>query len=774
MTTGAPSFPRGWGWAASGVAVVVTLSGFLSPSQAFYERDVLGYWVPHIEVFVREAAALRWPIWNRYVGFGAPLLGEPAFSLVYPLTWFNLLVPPVEYYKVFVAFHLVWASVGAWRLARRFGFSSPEAFVAAAGFGLSGPFLSAASLFHHFAGASWLPWVLTALEDVLAAPRRRAVLGLGVAAALQALAGSADMCFFSAILGGLRAVVHLRQATLPAAGRTMASLLAAALLAGSLAAVQWAPTAALVQDSWRGRMTTDTAGFWSIHPLTLVDAALPGSLADLPLGEGARRELYDSRPPLLRSSYLGFLALALAGFGLVRGGRAGIGVALVCALLLWLALGRHGHAQVLWSHVPIRYPAKFLLPLSLGVAILAAIGLRALPGGERGAGGKSIRGLVVALAAWAVLCMVAAAWAWGNPAALAPWLATWASPTQAARELAIRFLLGALLAALAAGLAAWRWRATPAKPAQAWVWSLLVAADLALAGRGANLAAPRELLTVRPPVLGSLRAAQARRIHSVLESSDCQQVVREPVGWPPATAPILGRVERLAPPMAARWGLFGSFDGEFTGLGKVWAWPVTDAVWTSRGDPEGRRLLQVAGVDHVVLLGGGDYGGLPLVAEHETVNACPVRVLRVPDPLPWVYVVGAERAGDTVAVLTDASFDPRREVAVAGGRSRAAPPDFTGRAALLRERGDEIVVEAETNADAVLVLLEAYDSGWRATIDGGPAEVMRANVLFRAVRIPPGRHTVRFVYRPPALVWGAGLSLLGLVVTAGLAWRTRG
>src|SRR5713226_8770362 len=54
----------------------------------------------------------------------------------------------------------------------------------------------------------------------------------------------------------------------------------------------------------------------------------------------------------------------------------------------------------------------------------------------------------------------------------------------------------------------------------------------------------------------------------------------------------------------------------------------------------------------------------------------------------------------------------------------------------------------------------AVDHSWRATLDGAPAEILRANVAFRAVRAPAGRHLIEMTCRPRLLMLGAGISAI--------------
>lgn len=63
-------------------------------------------------------------------------------------------------------------------------------------------------------------------------------------------------------------------------------------------------------------------------------------------------------------------------------------------------------------------------------------------------------------------------------------------------------------------------------------------------------------------------------------------------------------------------------------------------------------------------------------------------------------------------------------------------------------RANYSVIEVETDQAGLLVLHDIYYPGWRASIDGTPTPIYRANILFRAIEMPKGKHTVRFEYAP--------------------------
>jgi hypothetical protein len=86
-----------------------------------------------------------------------------------------------------------------------------------------------------------------------------------------------------------------------------------------------------------------------------------------------------------------------------------------------------------------------------------------------------------------------------------------------------------------------------------------------------------------------------------------------------------------------------------------------------------------------------------------------------------------------------------------------------------------IVLNADATRPALLVVAESYDPGWRATLDGRSATILRANYLSQGLVVPQGKHTVQLDYQPDSFRYGALISVAGLASLLGLAgWAIMG
>jgi hypothetical protein len=153
----------------------------------------------------------------------------------------------------------------------------------------------------------------------------------------------------------------------------------------------------------------------------------------------------------------------------------------------------------------------------------------------------------------------------------------------------------------------------------------------------------------------------------------------------------------------------------------------------------------------------------------------PALVFLVPDARPRTYVVGAARIvadDDVVRALVDPAFDPARTALLASGVGQDEPPGFQGWARIVGDRGDRVDIDADLSAAGYLVLVDAYDPGWKAEADGTPVPILRANGAFRAVALGPGRHHVTMRYRPAPVLAGFAVSAAALAFGLGVAVRS--
>lgn len=135
-------------------------------------------------------------------------------------------------------------------------------------------------------------------------------------------------------------------------------------------------------------------------------------------------------------------------------------------------------------------------------------------------------------------------------------------------------------------------------------------------------------------------------------------------------------------------------------------------------------------------------------------------------------VVGSEEAA--LEAVADPTFDPRSSIVlerapdVDGGQS----PD-PGEAVYRWDGTQAAEIRVHANAPGMLLVRNAYDTGWKATVDGRPVPAVPANVVSIAVPVPAGDHVVRLEYREGSIIGGLIGSVLAIVSFSGAAFWLR-
>jgi hypothetical protein len=761
--------------------------------RVLFDRDthtlLWGQWTAFTHV-VRGGA---WPVWNPFIGFGQPLLANPGTQVLYPLTWLNLLLSPPDYVDLYAVVHLLLAGAGMLWLARTLRFSWTSATVTATAWMLSGPLLSAVDLWQHFAGAAWMPWVVAGAARTLAHPSGGRILGWALLQSAQVLTGSLDLVVLTAVpqVGLLILRLDWWHPLNRANGRRLAACALAATLTVAWTAALWVPAVDLLGRTARVELPGWLRMAWSVDLLDLVQLAIPLFPQDLPLSDEVRALLYGGREPLLTSLYLGIpaLALALAAVASSRR-RLALAAAATVAFSLTLALGRNA-LLYFWAMeaVPqlalLRYPVKATLLTAFAFSLLVGLGLETWRSGElTRQGGRWLAG---AMGTLGVATLLVVAWARSAADSLMGSSETYpAIPGALEGVLAVATWSGST-ALIAGGLILLAGRAAPSRRARlVGALGFLALLDLLVAHRSLNPTVDRAFVANTPDVVKILRADGARRIYTF--DYEMRPAGTEHLG--PEHLPALRRLppvwrslvtSQAYPFSSPRWALRGSFDLDVVGLDSRQRRSLRLlAIAVERQPPDFLRLLRVGGVDHVVAQHRKGLGLLEPIATipHPTVGN--IYAYRVPGTLsPVSFVTGTriESGLEGYKTLLDPAFDPETTIVLAEGEPREPTDGIGGRVSLTSERADQLAVRIEADLAGFLLVTEGFDTGWRATVDGHEAPMLRANKAFRAVPVPAGSHQVEMIYRPPAvrraLVISGSSIVLTLAVVLLVAWSRR-
>ena len=355
---------------------------FISLSLLFYHQlafsgkilargDTFEYFYPYWDARNAAFRAGQLPLWTPDLLMGLPLLANPQLGVYYPPNWLTAPFRAPSAIAISILLHSVLAASGAcWLYRVAVGKHWLPALAAGLIYAFSGYLGAHVEQINQFQGLAWLPWLLALFHRSLAPGNAaRAGLLLALAWALQIFSGHTQTVFISAVGLGIYALGQA--ASLKGGARALLILACCLALALVLALPQLLPSLELLRLSSRGGgFDLANATSFSLPPDHLGRALLPS---------------YDGQIFGEYVATIGIIGLGLALWALLskplpdRRRRVWL---LLAALGLALALGRYNPLYLPLAELPpfslFRAPARFLALFTLGISMLAGLGIEAL------------------------------------------------------------------------------------------------------------------------------------------------------------------------------------------------------------------------------------------------------------------------------------------------------------------------------------------------------------------------------------------------------------
>lgn len=89
----------------------------------------------------------------------------------------------------------------------------------------------------------------------------------------------------------------------------------------------------------------------------------------------------------------------------------------------------------------------------------------------------------------------------------------------------------------------------------------------------------------------------------------------------------------------------------------------------------------------------------------------------------------------------------------------------TGNVSLLKYSPDKVTFQTNTSGNMLLFISDEYYPSWYGKVDNTVVPIYKADVAFRAIEVPKGKHTVTFFYSSNYFPIGVDFAAAGIVIT---------
>ncbi len=720
--------------------------------------------------FVRIGEQVLWqqhvyPLWNPFVFLGMPSFGSGAYNpLIYPPDWPVALVqkalPLPEMTWMLIYYFL--GGLFFFLLAREWNARPEGALMGAIAF-VFAPNLVAVGAHGHgsqLVDSAYLPLLVWLAARWM---RRGSLADLGwlaIAGGFQFLRGHVQICFYTwiavVLYGGVDLLASLRTPSEvgPKFGRALGLGVAAALAFG-VAGFYNLPLKDYAQYSIRGGtdgsggVGMDYATQWSMAPYELPAVVMPNFV-------GFGGATYWGSMPFTDypNAFMGIVAVLLALPAFALRGRQQVYAFALGLVALLISFGSHFPLyQFLYDHLPqfkkFRIPVMVIILFQLSVALALAWGWTALLAGGGGAKAtKRSTAETLLLAGGALLLLAGVIVSAGGEGLRAGYVAyAMAHKPQFDPRLAsaaFDAFKGDVGRTVFLGLAA---------VALAW----LAARGRLGAGLASVLVTALLLFSLWPisrqvmePVIGD---PVARNLEAGRD--DVVDFLTQQGGWGDFRVLDVEKGNKLA-----GFGI-GTLNGYHAAKLRLFQDLLDGPLFNSP------RWLALVNARYIVLPQPMDPGQTPpfLKSVHEG-SAVVYENLAV---LPRATIVSGygvlpdtgRAAIDSVAI---GSRDPRNWTWLTKDPKVALGPVDGATVKVTRYTLHDVDIDVTTPGAGIVRLADQWYPDWKATVDGKPTEILRADHALRAVVVPAGHHVVTFHYDSGSVHRGFALSLGSLAV----------
>lgn len=697
----------------------------------------------------------RIPFWNPYLFGGMPFWAHFESTIFYPLGFLFWFLEPVRAYGLTMFMHLALAGIFMYVLARSLSIGRFGAFAAAAIFVCNG-FVMAILFLGHLCPIQsyvWLPLVLYCLNRSIASPYPWMYAALaGAFWGIQILAGAPQDAFYTFLAGCLFLTCtfpfgsQFRQPL----SRRFATFLIFFLIGAGLASVQIIPAFELINESVRAKLDTyEMATLASYPPQGIMTALMPGFFGSYAEGTTWVANIPWSIPQ--QNLYTGILPLMLLSFISLKNPAQKRGVlfaGLLAFVSLILALGHNTPIYKAVFLLPgfdrFRAPSKILVLFVFSMALLAGLGLDRLLSGPKKSLTKRMIPLSILVAVILVLHLIFQVHRSAVLDFFSPFILDDAIPARMMEASEIitgqfqRLTLQSLLILL--------------------IFLLMIRRSLRL-GTGAVILCALLLFD-----LAYVHGKSVRHDDSIYEAiADIKRNMDTSL----AKDHTLYRVGVFKHPFGPNLEMVLGYQtvGGYTALFPSRYYDYIDRYAEYRLPRAWISFSYGVAKDHIMM----DLLNVKYEISHnQKFIGFRTTVLPRAFIVPSAEVVAKEEILDR---LTRADFDPLATVLIEQEGKDAVHSAVgnakNARVEIVDYTPDSILLDAELLSPGYLFLSEIFYPGWKASIDGRPARILRGNFLFRVIPLPAGRHQVRVHFDPLTIKVGIVVSLFTLLVILG-------